>query len=349
MLVIHLVTLALAALLLALRPKGRWGAAIPWLFCGLVAAELLAVHRPALPPGPRRLAYPVTPPIRYLQENLGTFRMLGLGSSTLPANYHLIYGLNDVRIDNPSLPAAYAGATSPIRPRPPLHLFSRPGHPLYDLLGVRYVLTRPGAAIPFKLAFRHPAGWIYERPRPLPRLFLPARAAVFRGRGSWVDWLERNPDFARRALVQSSPGQERNWRAHPRRRSSLEVHLPEPAHLRARGHFAEPRLLASSVYQDGHWHLLAAGERRPTVLANGPFLAAWLPAGEQRIDLIYRPGIFVAGCLLAALAVAAAAAWWVPRPERTGIAHATSPPAPLLKERGARALFSPSPLGEGLG
>jgi hypothetical protein len=312
LLAIHLVTLALAAALLVLRPKGRWGAAVPGLFCGLVVAELLLVHRPALAPAPRRLAYPVTPPLRFLQEHLGADRMVGLGGSVLPANFPLIYGLNDVRIDNPSLPAAYAHTSWPLRRRPP-HRFARPGHPLYDLLGVRYVLARPGIPLPFEPAFRHPTGWIYKRPHPLPRLFLPARAVVHRG-GSYLEWLDRNPDFSRRALVQASLGREKNWKATHPRRSSLEVELPEPARVRARGRLAEPRLLASSVYQDGHWRLLAGGEPRPTVLANGPFVGAWLPAGEQRIDLLYRPRVFVAGCLLAAFALAAAAAWWVPVP-----------------------------------
>jgi hypothetical protein len=313
MLALHLVTLALAAVLLAARPQGRWQIGIPWLFCGLVAAELLVVHRPALPPAPRRLAYPVTPPLRFLQEHLGDHRMLGLGRSVFPANFYLVYGLSDVRIDNPSLPALYTQATSPVRPRPPWRAFARPGHPLYDLLGVRYVLTRPGVVIPFDLVVRHPAGWIYERPRPLPRLFLPTRAEVSRD-GSWVEWLERNHDFSRRALVQPSPAAEKNWRARRPRRSRLAISLPEPAVAGARGVLAERRLLASSIYQDGHWQLVANGERRPTVLANGPFIAAWLPAGPQRIDLVYRPRIFVAGCLLAALAVTAAALWWVPMP-----------------------------------
>jgi hypothetical protein len=168
--------------------------------------------------------------------------------------------------------------------------------------------------LPFRRVFADPAAWIYERPDPLPRLFLPARAVSLRG-GAWVEWLDRNPDFARRALVLSQE-KELSWRADHPRASRISVSIPEPEHVQARGHFDESRLVASSVFQDGHWLLLANGERRPTFFANGPFVAAWVPAGEQQIDLLYRPRLFVAGCVLAALALAAAAAWWVPRPDR---------------------------------
>jgi hypothetical protein len=314
MLALHLVTLALAAALLTARPAARWGRAVPWLFCGLVAGELLLVHGPSLPPAPKHLAYPVTPPVRFLLDHLGDDRLLGLGSAGFPPNFPLVYGLNDVRVDNPSFPFVYGGATWPLRRKPP-HLFTRPTHALYDLLGVRYVLTPPEAPLNrFKLVFTHPAGLIYERPRPLPRLFLPIRALIYHGE-PWIDWLEANPDFSRRALVLASPEVSSDWRAQLPEASRLEVRIPEPAHVRAQAHLAETRLFASSVYQDGHWRLLVNGERRPTLLADGPFVAAWLPAGETRVDLLYRPGVFVAGCLLAALALTAAAAWWVPMPK----------------------------------
>jgi Bacterial membrane protein YfhO len=318
MLAVHLVTLALTAVLLMLRPQGRkWGRAVPWLFCGLVAGELLLIHGPALPPAPRRLAWPVTPPMRFLQENLGDFRMMGLGKDVLPANFALVYGLNDVRIDNPSLPQAYGETVWPLRRQPPDHLFARPGHPMYDLLGVRYVLTEPGVVLPLRLVFQDPTMWIYWRRGALPRLFLPARAIAYRGGGPWWWWLGANRDFAKRALVQASPDLGDVWWASSPKASSLVVAIPEPERVHARASLAEPRLLASSVLQDGNWHLLAEGKWRPTVIADGPFVAAWLPAGEQRVDLIYRPGRFVAGLVFAALALAAAAAWWVPRPQKS--------------------------------
>lgn len=312
LLAIHLGTLAGAAALLAFRLQGKAPRALPWVFCGLVSAELFAVHAPALPPAPRRLAYPVTPPVAFLQKHLGNDRFIGLGRSVFQPNHPLVYGLNDLRIDNPSLPADYARLSLPVRQRPRL-LFARPGHPLYDFLGVRYVMTRPGVKLPFRLAFRHPDAWIRERPRTLPRLFLPVRANVFRG-GSWLPWLEGNPDFSRQALVEESAGRRRKWRARQPRASGLEISLPDPARMSAEARLAERRLLASSVYQDGHWRLLVDGERQPTVLANGPLVAGWLPPGARRVELLYRPGVFVLGCVIAALALTAAAVWWVPRP-----------------------------------
>jgi hypothetical protein len=79
---------------------------------------------------------------------------------------------------------------------------------------------------------------------------------------------------------------------------------------------AEPRLIASSVFQDGHWRLLVDGEVHPTVLANGPLVAAWVREGEHRLDLLYRPRPFILGCLLSALGWALAAAFCVRPPAK---------------------------------
>ncbi|HYG63136.1 MAG TPA: YfhO family protein [Thermoanaerobaculia bacterium] len=316
-LALQLGAVALAAATLLLAGRRRWlpWGPLPWAIAAVVAIELLAVHLPAVPPAPRRLAYPVTPPIRFLLDHLhGTDgRMVGVGQAFL-ANFPAVYGLNDARIDNPSLPDGYAHVTWTLRRQFLAPVFSRPSHPLYDLLGVRYVIVRPGVKMPLPLVFQSPAGWIYQRPRALPRLFLPASAEVFQG-GLWGTWLERNRDFAARALVQPSPEQRRQtWRSRAPGSSNVVLESLEPQHLRARALLTERRLLASSVYQDGHWVLLANGEPAPRLLANGPFVAAWLPPGDWRLDLLYRPPVFIAGCLLAALALTAAAARWVPPP-----------------------------------
>lgn len=314
----QLAALAVGAGLLLVRAgdrRERRGRVLAWLLVAVAAAELFAIHGGSNLVSPRRMAYPVTPPIRFLQENLGNARMMGLGSSALPANFHLVYGLNDVRIDNPSLPYPYARVLSLVSRQSISPNLGRPGHPVYDLLGVRYVMTRPGIPLPppLRLVFRHPDGWIYERPNPLPRLFLPARGHIFEG-GSWQDWLGANPNFAVRALVQSTDERNRNWRARAPKASKLEIVSIEPEHIQARALLKERRLLATSIFQDGNWRLLVDREPHPSILTNGPFFAAWLQAGERRIDLVYRPRRFVLGMVLCGLAMAMAAAWLVPPP-----------------------------------
>ena len=289
---------------------------MPWAFGALLAVELLPAHGPYVRQAPRRLAYPVTPPMHFLRDHLGDHRILGLGRGMLPANFASVYGLNDVRVDNPALPAGYIHATHPLLRRGPVPILGRPEHPIYDLLGVRYVMARPGVDIPlFRRVFRDKTGWIYERPRPLPRLFLPRRAVKHDG-GLWAEWLDRNPNFALHALVEEIPRGKRAWKARQPRESGLAVTLPEPGRIHAQAQLAERRLLASSVFQDGHWLLLLNGEPRPVFFANGPFAAAWLPRGDLGIEFLYRPRPFLAGCLLAALSLAGAAVWWVPPPGR---------------------------------
>ncbi len=305
-----------AALLLLVHDGHQYRRAAAWILPLAIGAELLILHLPMNPTSPRRLAYPDTPPVRFVQERLGDFRMVAFGPSVLPANFHEVYGFRDVRIDNPSRPDLYMRVDRSVNQGQLLPSFNRVRHPVYDLLGVRYVMTEAETELPRPLrpVFRHPAGWVYERRGALPLLFLPPRAVPFEG-GNWQRWLEKNPDFGGRALVQRTPGGGK-WRARQPGASSLRLLDIQPTEIRAQAALTEPRLLTSSLFQDGHWSLLVDGQPREIIAANGPFIAAWLETGEREVELVYRPRSFLVGCLLAALALAMALTWWVPRPRK---------------------------------
>ena len=89
----------------------------------------------------------------------------------------------------------------------------------------------------------------------------------------------------------------------------LEITALEPARITAVADLAGERLLATSIQQDGGWRLLIDGEPHPAILANGPLVAAWLPAGRHRLELLYRPESFRTGMLLAALSLSLLLAW----------------------------------------
>jgi hypothetical protein len=267
---------------------------VPPAVACLIAAELLLLHRPANPPMPRRLAFPVTGPIRFLQENARRTRVAALGRA-LPPNLASLYGLSDVRVYNPMAPRAYLDWIAPILAGwwgevPEL---GAPLDPLYQRLSVRYLLTEPDARLPEPLhrVFADESGAVWELPGPFPRLFLlPAEG-------------------------------------------TLRIQTLEPDHLQAHIELPRPGALLTSVYQDGGWRLLWNGTARPTATADGPCIAARLPAGAAEMDLLYRPAAFVWGCLLAALALAAGTSWWTPPPTRGEAARrlsASSEERPLV-------------------
>jgi hypothetical protein len=312
-LALQLATLAAALLLMAFRST-------PWRAAGLAAvaaAELVALHGPAHPPVPAELYYPVLPPIALIQERLDPWhRMSGLGPALRP-NFASVYGVADPRTSNPAKPAGFVAAIRRIDAFPGRATdgFVAPEDPLYQLLGVRFLITVPRTFLPkpYRLVSRGGGAWVYQNRLALPLFFLPAAVQPCPAVTSWSDCTAGIPDFASLAAVHASPLPIAGWAAVHPEASALDLGAVRPDHLHARARLAEPRLLASSIYQDGNWKLLVGGIPHRTTLANGPFVAAWLPAGKPEdldLDLLYRPGSVVAGLAVAALALAVGAGLW---------------------------------------
>jgi hypothetical protein len=261
----------------AWRPgRKRW---LPYGVAALLAAELLLIHRPANPPMPPRLVFPVPPPIALLQAETAAaaagspVRLVALGRA-LPPHLASVYGLADIRAAGPMAPAAVVAASAPVieRWQGEAPVYGRPQEPLYDRLGVRWVLAEPGAELPapLRLVMRDGAASVWERPaaRPIVRLA-----------GSALEG-----EAASAASLRIVGASDARW-------SGL---LAAPV----------PQRLATALYQDGGWRLVIDGVRRP-VDAPQLFVGAPLPAGDHRLDLVYRPPGLLLGGLLAALGCSA--------------------------------------------
>jgi hypothetical protein len=323
----QLAVAAAAALVLGWSRPGRPpGALRKLLLLGLVAGELIWIHGPANPGQPRRFYWRTTPAVAYLQKHLDPqdgYREIALGNVFQP-NGAALFDLPDGRYTNPLQPWNGAVALRPlVDSMEQVNCLYYPlDHPLYDFLAVRYGMVPRGTPLPlpWRLAFADPSAWIYERPAPLPRYFLPP-AALRRPGYPWPRFLVERREYGSAVLLSGRGGlPPGDWKASPSDpagASSLAIADLSAAHVRLAARLAAPRLLASSHYQDGGWRLLVDLRPRPTTVADGPFLAAWLPQGEHRLDLLYRPRTFLPACLAAALALACAAVWFVPRPRRS--------------------------------
>jgi hypothetical protein len=329
--------LAGATLLLALpagliaRRRG-WRGLVAAGLAAAVAAELLLAHAPANPAMPLRLALP-PPPLAVLTDLAAASgeRIAALGRA-LPPNLASLFELDDARVYNPMAPAPYLGLLAPITAGwwGELPQLGSPDDPLYRRLGVRYLLTAPGTRLPapWQLVFARPAGWIYRQPEVAPRLYLTAAdaagtagpgpatpAAVTVGVATPVATggtpiAPAGTAIAGPATAAGDVGEPQQGGLVLRLRDEQEI----VARVRPQGLAAT---LASSVYQDGGWRLLIDRRAAPAPAA-GRLLSAPLPPGAHRLDLLYRPRAFVAGLLLAALAVAAGIALWVPLPPPAG-------------------------------
>jgi hypothetical protein len=316
--------LALAALLLAVavswQRRGR-SLAVAGV-AAAIAAELLLLHGPANPPMPQRLALPRNGPLLFLQIKLGQsprrgpgYRMAALGRD-FPPNLATLYGLADARIYNPMAPQAYVDRIAPVLAGwwGEVPEFGAPGHPLYERLGVRYLLAAPDARLPPPLepVFASEDGSVWEVPEPKPRLFIDANRP------------------AGRVMI---PRFEDAW-------ITAEVRL------------RRPQWLGTILYQDGGWHALVNGRPHPSEVDQGVFLTAELPRGPNRLDLLYRPAGFLWGCALAAIGLATGAALLMPAPRaRTLTPRPPLPSPPTLphRERGRKAKTCQNPAKRILG
>jgi hypothetical protein len=264
----------------------------------LVAAELWLAHAPVNPPMPRSLTedggFPETPALRAVldaaEEDGGPVRVAAGGRVLLP-NLASVYGLGDARIYDPTAPAAYLRMLAPGIERwsgeIPLLAPEEGGGArteLYDRLGIAWWLSAP------------------EVPCP------PGTAEVALdtdGDAAAAARLCRRPGA--RALVRAVPtggGEARAGMGPAGDHWSIER---EPA-AAGRG---EPWRVETAIFHAPGWRVVARGDgatrparrtsTRETPAAGDVLLAAELPAGTRRADLLFRPAPFVAGCLLAAL------------------------------------------------
>ncbi len=324
----HLRFALLGALVLALGAGRRWlGPAVALL----VGAELVLAFGSANPPMPARLAFPSPPALAFLEQHARTGgdpragaseadersgRVAGAGKALLP-NLASIYGLADVRVFNPLAPVRYARLLSPAIATwdGEIPLLDGADHrPLYDRLGVRWLLLPPASPCPdgTETAFEDRSGRLCRRPGahsvvrvvatggPVP---VPLPVDLHRSPGGtrWTARLASSPT--------SEPGSASTRGSGPA--TGLGAAPSSTAALDGPG-----RRLETGISASPGWRLLTAAADGITAsrLRDAPLLAADLPAGARRADLLYRPVGFVAGMLLAALGLALLMAWAVAPP-----------------------------------
>lgn len=266
-----------AALSLKLSIAARWRVAL--CLPALLLIDLLLAHGRIVPGLSFARFYPETGAVRFLEAK--TERVAALGEELRP-NAGMVYGLRDLRGDDPvklaSFEAAYGalGRPDPVYLRP----IERWDDPSLDRWGVRWVLGGPNETAPaggWRLAYSASDAQVWERPTALPRVRWAGGSAL----GLTVE--EEAPGLLRIAV----PG---------------EGARPLPPR----------RLIVAETWERG-WRAVLRTERAERELVvepadRGTALAVDLPEGEPErweIDLSYRTPGLSAGAFLTPLALLA--------------------------------------------
>ncbi len=271
------VILALAASLWlsAARRRRLW-----LLLPALLIADLTFAHAWTNPGLSATALYPETGAVRFLRHRAGALERIAATGSVLHPNAAMVYRLYDVRGDTPvklhdyqKVYASFA-APDPVFYQP----IRRWNSPWLDRLGVRWVMTPPGASPP---EMDGPDGL---RPAPWRLAYDGTDARVWRrpGTASVVRWQGRG----------QHPGA--GWR--------LDVLDRSPGHWTVRWETPEPATVEIAEAWDRGWHARVDGRPVPVEQLGGVLLGVAVggehgeaakdgtaPPATGILDLSYRP------------------------------------------------------------
>lgn len=248
--------------------------------------------------------YPETAAVRLVEERLAPerregFRVSGLDAALL-AHSAAFFDLGEVRAYDPMTFAPYDRFLSSVGSprRYPGRRLVDPAAPGLAFLGVRYVFDHPsmGHRPGVDVVYAGSDALVYENPAALPRAFVPGSAEVVPQIDGALRAAAAIGDFSQRVVVTGvtlPPGVYPNGHA---RLSGLRV---ETGRIRVTARAEEAALVATSQPAIPGWRLYRDGEEMAPVRVNGAFLGAVVPAGESRLEWLYRPRSFLLGLLLA--------------------------------------------------
>jgi hypothetical protein len=260
--------------------------------------------------------YPLTPAIRFLQEDKSIHRVIGLGMTALP-NTFTFYGIADARALFTDIPIDYYryGQSSSLGTLadPALMLTSSLNASsiqwrLLDLVNVKYVITAPdGAALAksarsrFSLVYSGGDAKIYLNHFALPRAFITHRTEII-SRSQMISRL-LDPRFNMTSTILVETGHSQIFPEEPSYNESTSITYYGPTDMRITVNTgADGYLFVSDQYFEG-WQAGVDGHTTEILRANYVFRAIRIQSGRHIVSLTYRPLSLLYGSVISVLSI----------------------------------------------
>ena len=302
--VIAAVLLGLSGLLVWLTRRHRWAA---WLLLPLLAADLIGLGSTleAEPHDPT-LGFRHEDVVAFLRRDPNLFRIEGTAGAWQP-DAALVHGLYDIGgVYNPLGLAPYQAYRWAVGER---------GAPLYNLLGVKYVLAGkgrpPGDERLVPVYSANPEIDVYLNTAALPRALLVYRSQVVPDHTAAWEAIHA-PEFDPTQTVILEQGQIGDWRAgvgeggghisfvrYGLNEVELAVRTPVSGYL-----------LLSDVYYPG-WRAEVDGVPTEVLRADYVFRAVLLPPGEHTVRMEFAPWTWRVGLAVSVVTWAGLGIWGI--------------------------------------
>ncbi|MBN1389684.1 MAG: YfhO family protein [Candidatus Thermoplasmatota archaeon] len=247
--------------------------------------NLAIYHMPFIDSKDQDEIYEIQPFISFLQENCDGYRVHD-PDDIIGDNYQIIYGIETVDGYNPLRLRYYSELVSSIR-----ELEGSADHPVLDLLGVRYVVSRDKLSdTGFKLVFNQTGEdpvLIYENPNACPRAFIVSNFTVADDETILKMMARDGFDPLDGVLINCNPmvrGQKGTPSVidiEPRiiqrtnNRIDIEARLQETGFL----------VISQSYY--GSWDVIVDGDRDNVDRVYHGLTGVYLNEGDHKVSLIY--------------------------------------------------------------
>lgn len=220
-----------------------------------------------------------------------------------PPNTLLPYQISTVSGKNQQFPKWYREYASLIEPQQNLShiVFDVPRSPLFDLLNVRYVMTRAGGEplLDYRLLVTAEGVSIYENENALPRAFFAGRVVEASSHAAALDAL-RDPGFDTRSTVvvetrdnrpTLSGGISPDSQAAPTRGEAAIIEDARNRVVIETDAAHEGMLVLSDNYYPG-WRVSVDDRRAEILRANCTMRAVRVPAGRHMVSFVFVPTTF---------------------------------------------------------
>ncbi len=241
--------------------------------------------------------YPTTKAIDFLRERTGDARIAGIGFALTP-NASMLWHLRDVRGYEMTVDRRFQVFYDSFVTKVPFgmyNLLAKPSPKLFELLGVKYVIARPGAIDPqfgFPLKLAANGVNVYENPDALPRAFIVGRGRLLPDDKSVLQTMHSASfkPLEEVLLESTAPSYE------PTKVSgNVEVRDPNVNEVDVHVSTDAPAWLVLSDTYDGGWKAFVDGSETKVYRANYVMRAVRVDAGSHTVQFKYDPPAFEIG------------------------------------------------------